>query len=92
MCGRYDNLIPRHRIPALFQVRRLPQSNFPPRYNIAPTQEIPIVHLGRDGERELVMARWGLVPFWMEEKPRKAFINARAETVHTAPMSGRRGS
>ena len=86
MCGRYDNLIPRDQIPALFKVDRLPKSNFPPRYNIAPTQEIPIVRLGRDGERELVMARWGLVPFWMKEKPKKAFINARAETVHSAPM------
>jgi putative SOS response-associated peptidase YedK len=86
MCGRYDNSIPRDRIPGLFQVKRLPASNFPPRYNVAPTQEIPIVRLGRDGEREVVMARWGLVPFWMKEKPKKAFINARAETVHSAPM------
>ena len=28
------------------------------------------------------MARWGLVPFWMKEKPKVPHINARAETVH----------
>lgn len=86
MCGRYDNIIARHALQTLFRAERMPQSNFPPRYNIAPTQDIPIVRLGRDGEREVVMARWGLVPFWMKEKPKKPFINARAETVHTTAM------
>jgi putative SOS response-associated peptidase YedK len=32
------------------------------------------------------MARWGLVPFWMKDILKKAFINARAETVATTPM------
>jgi putative SOS response-associated peptidase YedK len=27
------------------------------------------------------MARWGLIPFWMKEKPKVPHINARAETV-----------
>jgi putative SOS response-associated peptidase YedK len=40
------------------------------RLTIAPTDTIPIVRLGRDGERELVLARWGLVPFWMKEMPK----------------------
>jgi putative SOS response-associated peptidase YedK len=66
---------------------RLPASNFPPRYNIAPTDQIPIVRVDpRDGERELVMARWGLIPFWMKEKPKIPHINARAETVHKLPL------
>ena len=41
---------------------------------------------GPDGTREVVMARWGLISFWMRAKPSKAFINARAETVHKMPM------
>jgi putative SOS response-associated peptidase YedK len=87
MCGRYDNLIPRDAYGALFRARRLPQSNFPPRYNIAPTDQIPIVRIDpRDGERELVMARWGLIPFWMKEKPKVPHINARAETVDKQPL------
>ena len=43
MCARYDNLIPREAYKALFRPERLPQSNFPPRYNIAPTDPIPII-------------------------------------------------
>ena len=41
---------------------RLPNSNFPPRYNVAPTDQIPIVRVDpRDDMRELTMARWGLL-------------------------------
>ena len=86
MCGRYDNLIARHAMQDLFHAERLPDSNFPPRYNVAPTQDVPIVRLGRDGVREVVMARWGLIPFWMKEWPKKPFINARTETVEKMPM------
>src|ERR1700675_1619492 len=87
MCGRYDNLIPRDAYSALFRAARIPRSNFPPRYNVAPTDQIPIVRIDPcDGERELVMARWGLIPFWMKEKPKVPHINARAETVHKLPL------
>src|SRR6187397_2713905 len=71
MCGRYDNLIARDAYRGLFKANRLPKSNFPLRYNIAPTDQIPIVRIDpRDGEREVVMARWGLIPFWMKRSPR----------------------
>jgi putative SOS response-associated peptidase YedK len=87
MCGRYDNLIARDAYATLFRTGRIPRSNFPPRYNIAPTDQILIVRMDpRDGERELVMARWGLIPFWMKEKPKVPHINARAETVHKLPL------
>jgi putative SOS response-associated peptidase YedK len=84
MCGRYDNLIARDAYRLLFRAERLPQSNYPPRYNIAPTDQIPIIRVDpRDDTRELVMARWGLVPWWSKEIPKIPHINARAETVHT---------
>ncbi len=87
MCGRYDNLIAREAYRALFAAERLPASNFPPRYNIAPTDQIPIVRVDPcDGTRELAMVRWGLIPFWMKEKPKAPHINARAETVHKLPL------
>ena len=83
MCGRYDNLIAREAYRLLFRPARLPASNFPPRYNIAPTDQIPIIRVDpRDDERELVMARWGLVPWWSKPIPKVPHINARAETVH----------
>jgi len=52
-----------------------------------PLTKSPIVRIDpRDGEREVVMARWGLIPFWMKEKPKVPHINARAETVHKLPL------
>ena len=87
MCGRYDNLIARDAYRRLFRPARLPESNFRPRYNVAPTDQITIVRIDpRDGERELVMARWGLVPFWSKEMPKVPHINAKMETVHKLSM------
>jgi len=58
MCGRYDNLIAREAYNGLFKAMRLPSSNFPPRHNIAPTDQVPILRVDpRDQTRELVMAR-----------------------------------
>jgi putative SOS response-associated peptidase YedK len=80
MCGRYDNLIAPDAYRRLFKPKRLPQSNFPPRYNIPPTDQIPIVRVDpRDGERELVMARWGLIPWFSKTMPKIPHINARAD-------------
>jgi putative SOS response-associated peptidase YedK len=42
MCGWYDNLIARDAYRGLFKAKRLPKSNFPLRYNIAPTDQIPM--------------------------------------------------
>src|SRR5690606_40603481 len=87
MCGRYDSLIPRDAMVQLFGLTALPQSNYPPRTNIAPTQEVAIVRPPREAPgRELVMARWGLIPFFMKKKPDRPHINARAETVERTPL------
>src|SRR5258705_12919462 len=57
------------------------------RFNIAPTQEAPIVRATKDGAgRELAMARWGLVPFWAKDLAiGTKMINARSEGVETKP-------
>jgi putative SOS response-associated peptidase YedK len=57
------------------------------RYNLAPTQTAPVIRLNPETrERELVMMKWGLVPFWAKEpKVRYATINARAESVAEKP-------
>lgn len=86
MCGRYDNLIPRDAMVQLFGVEELPPTNFPPRYNIAPTQDVPIVTVTADGDRQILMARWGLVPSWMNAIPKQPHINARAETIDRKPL------
>jgi putative SOS response-associated peptidase YedK len=57
MCGRYDlNSVPREVYRKLFGAERLPESNHPPRFNVAPTDQVPIVRVDpRDGVRELTM-------------------------------------
>ncbi|MEM1415345.1 MAG: SOS response-associated peptidase [Myxococcota bacterium] len=65
----------------------LARSFLRPRFNVAPTQPVPIVR-EKKGEVTLRMHTWGLVPFWAKEKDLKARgsrINARVETVDTKP-------
>jgi putative SOS response-associated peptidase YedK len=68
---------------ALFAYAERP--NFPPRFNVAPTQPIPIVRLV-EGRREFALVRWGFLPSWVKDP--KAFtllINARGEGVLDKP-------
>ncbi|HWP91549.1 MAG TPA: SOS response-associated peptidase [Thermodesulfobacteriota bacterium] len=52
-----------------------------PRYNIAPSQNSPII-VSNQGQRELVMMRWGLIPVWAKDiKIGYKMTNARAETL-----------
>ena len=83
MCGRYVITSPANAIRALFAYDEQP--NFPARYNVAPTQPIPIVRLV-DGKRSFALVRWGFVPAWVKDP--KAFsllVNARGESVLDKP-------
>jgi putative SOS response-associated peptidase YedK len=55
-----------------------------PRFNVAPTQDAPVVVL-RDGARWIEMMRWGLVPFWATRGTYKPplMINARIESIES---------
>lgn len=89
MCGRFTNRLTWREIVALYRlsVPAEPERNLPARYNICPTDTIDVV-TERDGERELVPMRWGLVPSWWKKKAKEtpATFNARAETVAAKPM------
>jgi len=88
MCGRYSHVSSWSDLARLYQIMDgLTPLNLPARYNIAPTQDVPIVRRSKDSEnRELVTARWGLVPYWAKDiKVGYNLINARAETVHAKP-------
>ena len=83
MCGRY-NLVTDARafIDAFQVVNEIP---WQPRYNIAPSQEVPAIRLEPEG-RKAVLLRWGLIPHWAkDEKFAYHTINARAETVDRKP-------
>jgi len=86
MCGRYSITTP---VEALREAFRFsgPPINLAPRYNAAPTQDLPIVRLSADGsERQLAVLRWGLVPSWATDPAiGNRLINARAETVAEKP-------
>ncbi|MEM8964154.1 MAG: SOS response-associated peptidase [Acidobacteriota bacterium] len=58
-----------------------------PRFNIAPTQSLPVVRATKSGDgRELAYLRWGLVPSWAkDEKIGNRMINARSETAAEKP-------
>ena len=83
MCGRYLITSAPEAIRAL--LRYFEQPNFPPRYNVAPTQPVPIVRLNA-GARSFALVRWGLIPPWVKD-PRgfTLLINARGETVNEKP-------
>ena len=84
MCGRYAITSPLEAIIEAFAVKGS-RPNLQPRYNAAPSQDLPVVRAGREG-RELILMRWGLVPSWSKgPDSRYSMINARAETVASKP-------
>lgn len=83
MCGRYLITSTLEAIRRVFDVLESP--NLQARYNVAPTQQVPVVRLGEAG-RELLQMRWGLLPSWAKDLSIGAkMINARAETVAEKP-------
>lgn len=82
MCGRYLIKTPPETLAVYMGYTDRP--NFPPRYNIAPTQPVPIVRLDQ-GQRRFALVRWGLVPSWAKDMPASLLINARAESIADKP-------
>ena len=83
MCGRFTLRTPANLLVDHFMVGSTP--DLVPRYNIAPTQTVPIVRQVPD-QRTLFAMRWGLVPYWAADlRVGSRMINARAETVATKP-------
>jgi putative SOS response-associated peptidase YedK len=64
-----------------------PSPNFPPSWNVAPTDPLPIVRFdANEKQRSLEIMRWGLIPYWAKDiKIGFSTINARAEEVDTKP-------
>jgi putative SOS response-associated peptidase YedK len=85
MCGRFTLTVSGRVLARLFDVPEV--AELTPRYNIAPTQQVLIARATEGGGgRELVPARWGLIPFWAkDEKIGARMINARAESVSSKP-------
>jgi putative SOS response-associated peptidase YedK len=85
MCGRFTLTDPDQDLAEQFDLPEIPALE--PRYNIAPTQAVAAVRVAAGGAvRELVLLRWGLIPFWAKDPEIGArLINARSETVAEKP-------
>ena len=87
MSGRFALTATPGEVSELFGLADL--DDFPPRYNIAPTQPILLVIAGNTREpgsnlpdRRAMLARWGLIPSWTKDpKDLPAHFNARSETA-----------
>jgi putative SOS response-associated peptidase YedK len=83
MCGRFVITSAPEALRKLFGY--IDQPNFPPRYNVAPTQPVPVVII-ENGARQFRLMRWGFVPAWVKDPRGFALLmNARAETVTDKP-------
>jgi putative SOS response-associated peptidase YedK len=87
MCGRYVRRSDKQRIAEHFHLHGPSLPDFGPSWNVAPQTYQPVIRLNRDtGERELVLMRWGLIPFWATDPSiGLRTINARSETITSAP-------
>jgi putative SOS response-associated peptidase YedK len=85
MCGRYRLSRPKQIIEERFGSSG--EDAWEPRYNIAPTQSVPIIRQNPKGPvRQMSLMRWGLIPSWSKDTSGAAsMINARSETAATRP-------
>ncbi|MGB3633205.1 MAG: SOS response-associated peptidase family protein, partial [Rubrobacteraceae bacterium] len=77
MCGRYTLKAGGQTVADLFGLAE--GLDIDPRYNIAPTQQIPVVLEEASPEsRTLEMMHWGLIPSWADDPSiGSRMINAR---------------
>jgi putative SOS response-associated peptidase YedK len=84
VCGRYYTRSQKQEIAQRMKAGTVFEEPLAPDFNIAPTTFQPVVRMERDAdEREMVLARWGLVPFFAKSLAAFRFstFNAKAETL-----------
>jgi putative SOS response-associated peptidase YedK len=85
MCGRYTITETPQKLAERFRAD-LFEGTFPPHYNAAPTQLLPVIIQDDAGTRRVVLMRWGLIPSWADDAAiGNRMINARAETLSSKP-------
>jgi putative SOS response-associated peptidase YedK len=85
MCGRFTLARSPEDVARAFGLDKVP--NFPPRYNIAPSQPVGVFVCGKNASKpEFRLMGWGLIPSWAKDPAIGAkLINARSETVAEKP-------
>jgi len=85
MCGRYTLTNP-DEVAARFGLEALTETRIEPRFNVAPSQAVPVIR-GREDGRTIEVMRWGFQPAWMRnDGKRPPPINARSESLLERPM------
>jgi putative SOS response-associated peptidase YedK len=86
MCGRVRLSSDVSEIKLAFSIPpHRPAPNFPPSWNVAPTDSLPVVRFdAKAGERSLDLLRWGLVPYWAKDL-KVGFAN-----INEVPKANRR--
>jgi len=87
MCGRFTQARPWRELVELYRLNdKFLKRNTAARYNIAPTQDVPFIHLDLEGNQTVSDGRWWLVPHWAKELQSKyPMFNARAEDAEKKP-------
>ena len=83
MCGRYFLKSTPDEVGLHFDLDI--RDNFPPRYNIAPTQPIAVICQNERRKRDYALMRWGFIPSWQKKPSARPLVNARAETIMEKP-------
>ena len=84
MCGRFTIDIPPALLVEIFGLAETPA--ILPRFNVAPTQQVPVIRRYTDGQNHLDDLRWGLIPSWANDPSiGSKMINGRSETVSEKP-------
>lgn len=82
VCGRFTYLYKWKQLHRLMRLTTLPGDELLPRYNVAPTQDAPVVRQGADGARTGALLRWGLIPSWADDPAiGNRLINVRSESA-----------
>ena len=87
MCGRYTLHHTPKEIAERFGVEPV-EELLAPRYNVAPSQIVPVIRRAQPGEdlRKMAGCKWGLIPYWAKDpKIGNNLINAKAETISEKP-------
>jgi putative SOS response-associated peptidase YedK len=83
MCGRFTRHQNPEKLAKRFNVQLIKEAKIP-RYNIAPSQVVPVIR--EVDVREMIACKWGLVPFWAKDPSiGNKMINAKAETLAEKP-------
>jgi len=85
MCGRYRLSCRKQIVEEYFGASG--DDDWDPRYNVAPTQSVPIIRQHpKEPRRDLSLVRWGLIPSWAKDASSSAgMINARSESAAIKP-------